>query len=1479
MRARSAAKAVTSPEQATFDLGPPVPFPDARSPAARLMNAAAPLLEALERGQPLEARFIQQVMTEAFSGSDAEGAWLWKDAYEACEIAQLQYLRRHLPSMRRHAKSSADLLDAVAALSALTPTHTRRSEDSQRFQQFSTPLPLAFIAGLAADIRSTDSVLEPSAGTGQLAIFAEDAGGRLHLNEVADTRAGLLTLLFPQHVTTRHNAEHIHDLLDTDIRPTIILMNPPFSAALHVKGRARGTDFRHLRSALQRLAPGGRLVAITGAHLSPENQDYRAAFAELSQKNRLVFSAPIAGAVYQHQGTTAETRLSVFDRVAEPDADPRTVCCPIAATAQELLRLVTAYVPPRRAIAAPPAHPAQPSRPPFTPRPVRSEAPADDLLVPAPPRSAEITPLSYRIIEDTGSAAVPGEALYEPYEVETIRIDGARPHPTRLVQSAAMASVRPPKPVYRPLLPPGIVVDGILSDAQLQSVIYAGEAHSAHLPGRWKVDETLDGLTAAAADDPGSFAFRKGWFLGDGTGAGKGRQLAGILLDNWLQGRRRAVWISRSDKLIEDAQRDWTALGQDKRHIVPIGRFRQGAPIALKEGILFVTYATLRSPERQGKASRLSQIIAWLGRGFDGVILFDEAHAMANAAVTSSERGARKPSQQGQAGLRLQHALPEARVVYCSATGATTVENLAYAQRLGLWGSEEFPFPTRESFVAAIQQGGIAALEVVARDLKSLGLYASRSLSYEGVKVDMLEHHLTMDQIRIYDAYAGAFQVIHQNLNAALEAANITSPEGTLNRQAKAAARSAFESNKQRFFSHLITAMKMPTLIPAIEADLAADRSVIVQIVSTSEALMERRLATIPAGQWNDLHIDVTPREYVLSYLEHSFPTQLHELYSDEDGNLSSRPVFADGQPVVCKEAEALRDAMLHRIAALPPVQSALDQLIHHFGADHVAEITGRSRRIVRKEGPSGSKLVVQNRSASSNLSETRAFMDGKKFVLVFSDAGGTGRSYHADLDCMNQRLRVHYLLEAGWRADAAIQGLGRSNRTNQKQPPLFRPVATDVRGEKRFLSTIARRLDSLGAITRGQRQTGGQGLFRPEDNLESPYARTALRQFYIHLHRGKVDGCSFQRFCDMTGLELIDRDGTLREELPPISTFLNRVLALEIAVQNTLFEYFEGLLQAQVDSAIAAGTFDVGLETITAESLTITTRQKIATHPSTGAETTLLTITRKDRNRPLGVDEALELAKTHKAPLMINSSSGRAAIVLPAPSWTLDDGSVEQRVRLVRPLERESHPRAMLSASRWKPTNAATFRAAWADELTGIPEFSETRFHMVTGLLLPIWKRLPADQPRVYRFLTDSKERVIGRVVPAEQLSTIAPALTPVTPEEAHAALHDGRAVSLPEGLSIRPVTVMTTRRFELTGFDPDSVERLKACGLVAEIITWRLRLFVPTGSRTLDVLRQLIRSQTGLAAPCAAARDAEPAPHRGRVPLHPQEPNVDPS
>ncbi|MCA0424685.1 MAG: strawberry notch family protein [Proteobacteria bacterium] len=1410
------------------------------APASAILTAADTLLPLLERGQRVDSATLRSAMETAFCASDASGLWDWKAGYEACEAATVLFLRKYGRAIFRQVDKPEARLAALSKITGLLPSHTRRSEESQTLQQFSTPILLGFAALTAAAIKPDDVVLEPSAGTGLLAILAEISGGRLILNELADTRADLLSALFPAISVTRFDAAQIHDHLDPAAVPSVVLMNPPFSAMANVAGKVQDAAFRHIASALARLAPGGRLVTITGAGLGPDMPSWRDAFVRLQESGRVVFSAAIEGSVYARHGTTFPTRLTVIDKIPAEDPTCFPVSPGIAPDVATLLGWVADHVPPRATVDVP-----KPPSPTLTAaRSVRNHL-ARANAVPAN-RKPDASPVAVELGYETIDAVPPdaarlSDAIYEEYGLQSIRIPGAVPHPTKLVQSAAMASVAPPRPTYRPLLPADICQR--LSDAQLETVIYAGEAHSDHLAGSWTVDETFDKVSAVADGASDSVRFRRGFMLGDGTGAGKGRQSAGIILDNWLRGRRKAVWISKSDKLIEDAQRDWAALGQERLLVTPLSRFAQGAKITLSEGILFTTYATLRSDDRGEKVSRVRQIIDWLGRDFDGVIIFDESHAMQNAGGGKGERGDVEASQQGRAGLRLQHALPDARIVYVSATGATTVHNLAYAQRLGLWGGEDFPFATRAEFVEAIEAGGVAAMEVLARDLRALGLYTARSLSYDGIEYELVEHQLTEEQRHIYDAYAGAFAVIHNNLDAAMEAANITGSDGTLNRQAKSAARSAFESTKQRFFGHLLTSMKTPTLIRSVTADLAAGHAAVIQIVSTGEALMERRLAEIPTEEWNDLTVDVTPREYVGSYLQHSFPVQLYEPFTDGEGNLSSRPVFRDGQPVECREAVRRRDEMLEHLGSLPPVPGALDQVIQHFGTEMVAEVTGRSRRIIRKgEGPAA-RLAVETRAPSANLAETSAFMDDQKRVLIFSDAGGTGRSYHAELSAKNQRLRVHYLLEPGWKADAAIQGLGRTNRTNQAQPPLFRPISTDVKAEKRFLSTIARRLDTLGAITRGQRQTGGQGLFRPKDNLESLYARDALRQLYLLIVRGKIEGCSLQRFEVATGLKLMDSNG-IKDDLPPITTFLNRLLALTIEMQGILFSAFEQLLEARIDGAMASGTYDLGLETLRAESFRVTDRQVIYTHPTTGAETRLLSITERRRNRPRLLDEALAELDDPRAVLMINTRSGRAAVQVPTTSLMLDDGEIERRVRLIRPTESQNIAVRQMGGTQWVETDRPTFVAAWNAEVAEVPEFTDSTLHVVSGLLLPVWKRLPQDETRVYRLQTDDGERIIGRrVSPAWAATATGSGVPNLSTDQAYAALTLGKTIlDLAEGLQLRRSRVMGVNRIELTGFTEGMRDRLRAYGLFSEIISWKLRFFVPISAQGPEILAKLL-------------------------------------
>lgn len=1472
-----------------------IPIPAANAAAASLVSAnradsifdaGRALLPFLERGHAIGAADLRTILMNAFGGSDAEGFWSWKDAYEATEVAQVLFLRKFGGAINSRTNAPHAALAMLAKVAGLIPTHTRRSEESQQLQQFSTPMPLAYVAARAAGIIPSDMVLEPSAGTGLMAVFAELARARLVLNEYAPLRHDLLTRLFSGSSVTQHDAAHIDDYLDRAVRPTIVLMNPPFSAGIHVEGRLADATWRHLASAFTRLVHGGRLVAITGSSLSPDNPKWRDAFVRLQSRGTVVFSAAINGGVYARHGTTMETRLTVIDKIAAadpanlvvsrgaapdletllswisglPSRSPSTVPNSIGALSHGILNACAVKMAARKAAGTmrPAAVMGLTSRPSATaaPRLASSTVPRID---------DDVLELSYELLDGANNACVDvADGIYEPYQLQAIRIPDAKPHLDKLVESVAMASVAPPKPSYRPHLPKRIVTGGDLSDAQLESVIYAGEAHSGYLAGHWSVDASFDNLKAVTPETEGAVRFRRGWFLGDGTGAGKGRQAAGIILDNWLKGRRRHLWISKSETLIEDAQRDWSALGQEKLLITPLSRFRQGKPIKLDEGILFVTFATLRTDEREGKRSRVQQIVDWLRReagsseaasgnakGFDGVIIFDEGHAMANAAGGKSDRGEKSASQQGRAGLRLQRALPNARVIYVSATGASEVEQLTYAERLGLWGGADFPFSTRSEFIAAIEDGGVATMEVLARDLKAMGLYASRSLSFEGVEYDILEHELTEEQVRIYDSYAEAYQVIHNHLDQALEASGITSSGGTLNKNAKAAARSAFECTKQRFFNHLLTSMKTPALMSAIKSDVEGGHAAIIQIISTGQSLIERRLAEIPTAEWNDIQVDVTPREIVAEYLNHSFPTQLFEEYSDAEGNLLSRPVYdTDGNPVLCRDAVARRDMLLERLGSLPAIPTALDQIVQKFGSSQVAEITGRTRRIIRREDSSTiDRFAVESRPGGANIDETRAFMDDEKPILIFSEAGGTGRSYHADLGAKNQRLRLHNLLEAGWRADVAIQGLGRSHRTNQVQPPSFRMVATNVKAERRFLSTIARCLDTLGAITRGQRQTGGQGMFRSEDNLESQYARDALRQFYKLVHAGGIDGCSLEKFEAITGLSLTAQEGGLKDELPPIHTFLNRMLALTIAMQNLLFDAFEQLLATRIEGAIATGVYDKGLETLTADRKTVKNRQLIYTHPVTGARSHLLTIERMDRNRPMLLTDALSLAtRDAHAVLMINGKSGRAAVQVPARSVMLDDGLIQPRVALIRPTDEIRFEMRQLEETNWEAAGEQNFSAAWETEVASLAEFSVSTMHMVSGLLLPIWKLLPQDYCRVYRLQTDEGERIVGRLVSPDGLTRLCrnfglDKAEVVTDADVWQSLLAGSSVvALAGNMTLRRVRVMNDYRIELNGFTDGMRDRLRSFGLFSEMIAWKVRFFIPTSEAGPAILARLI-------------------------------------
>ena len=300
--------------------------------------------------------------------------------------------------------------------------------------------------------------------------------------------------MFPGTVVTRHNAEALADFLPA-VRPTVVLMNPPFSATPGIDRIRHDAYLRHIHSAFSMLPPGGRLAAITSAHCVPGDIAWRDAFASMDGAARTVFTMAIDGRAYARRGTGFDTRLTVIERSAEPgiavDGQHR------AATPAELLDSVIARVPPRRAIEPEPVRTAPAAvagRDLFG----NAVAPAKTTRRPAAPPSPaqphDWGPVAELAVEtsgpDAGDAATAGSANagpYDPWRPGVVRVPGAIEHPTPLVQSAAMAAVPHPVPSWRPMLPERVVTDGLLSDAQLESVVLAGEAHDRHLAAHYRV--------------------------------------------------------------------------------------------------------------------------------------------------------------------------------------------------------------------------------------------------------------------------------------------------------------------------------------------------------------------------------------------------------------------------------------------------------------------------------------------------------------------------------------------------------------------------------------------------------------------------------------------------------------------------------------------------------------------------------------------------------------------------------------------------------------------------------------------------------------------------------------------------------------------------------------------------------------------------------------------------------------------------------
>jgi hypothetical protein len=367
-----------------------------------------------------------------------------------------------------------------------------------------------------------------------------------------------------------------------------------------------------------------------------------------------------------------------------------------------------------------------------------------------------------------------------------------------------------------------------------------------------------------------------------------------------------------------------------------------------------------------------------------------------------------------------------------------------------------------------------------------------------------------------------------------------------------------------------------------------------------------------------------------------------------------------------------------------------------------------------------------------------------------------------------------------------------------------------------------------------------GAGLFRAQDNLESPWARRALLVLYGALAWGELTAFTLEDFQAKTGLSLMDSEGQLRgsEDLPPINTFLNRLLALRIADQNALFAAFETILSGVLERAGAGGQLDHGVEDIAAEDLEVLSEEVIRTDAATGAETRLVTFAMRTRRELLSAEAALAMGEAlgSAAVYAVNGRSGRAALVELGLTTADDNDRLLPAVRLRRPEGRSLETAKAFEESAWTAVEVSTWRAVWDAEVAATDPWRSREVTLATGLLLPVWTRLPGRGAHVRRVKAPDGRRWLGRVLDPAQVASLKSALGLTSLAEAwrdgalvlSETLERGVQLRLAGGLWLRRARVMDRWRLEVVGGAGDR-DALVALGCFTEIIAYTLRVFVP--------------------------------------------------
>lgn len=707
-------------------------------------------------------------------------------------------------------------------------------------------------------------------------------------------------------------------------------------------------------------------------------------------------------------------------------------------------------------------------------------------------------------------------------------------HPTPLVETSTFDYAR--TVIDCELLHKNVKYNEALSSAQLDVICLAMSAH-------------LKGL---------------GILIGDGTGVGKGREIAGCILNHtsFHPEATRILVVSASNHLAADFSRDMSDIGC-KLPLRSLGDNwkKTDEKITMSKGVLFVSYKLLarsapkpagnKKPARQSR-SRVDQIVEWLkgdGSGGDNVfIAFDEVH-MAKS----------KTSATNKAVIALQEALPSAKIVYASATAMSSIDHLSAMFRLGLWGPGT-AYESFKQFEEKWKNQTRSGLEIVAAELASRGLYISRRLSLKGTEFGVRTCAMTDEQLDLHARLSAWWTELYLLDNV------LVGKEG----QGK------LWGDHLRFFKALLVAFRVDHCVELARCEIEAGNSVVISLIGTGEAAAKRAMDADDTEEEGLVALKHT-METIIKYAIDNFkgasvPSRLYELKSEIDSfDLPQSPL----------------DLLIYKLELLKNENGQNEKVV---------ELTGR-QIVYRKD--SNDKWVIHNRLKRGedvkdvNIRGCKLFQSGSARIAITSTAASCGISLHNHIKGPNRR-RVHVQMELPWAADQAMQTLGRTMRSSQHNAPQYVQFASPFDAEKRFAQTVAERAERLGAATTADRRGSGSDRAFGSDLLVGPHASDAMYKVFGALsrsswpkwmqHEQDVDtGAPTEDWADFArGVAQTLKSIGINPE-SKATQLLGRLLGIEFKKSNNAMRVYEAACMESMYQALSSKSdkSDIGVEDV----------------------------------------------------------------------------------------------------------------------------------------------------------------------------------------------------------------------------------------------------------------------------------------------------------